>query len=56
VVGLDVIAEFFDFIAREVLAVEIISGPGSGEGVVLELDDALLTELVGVWIERVDPD
>ena len=56
VVGLDVIAEFFDFIAREVLAVEISSGPGSGEGVVLELDDELLTELVRVWIERVDPD
>ena len=32
VVGLDVIAEFFDFIAREVLAVEIISGPGAGKG------------------------
>ena len=32
VVGLDPIAEFFDFIAREVLAVEIISGPGEGEG------------------------
>ena len=32
VVGLDVIAEFFDFIGREVLAVSIVSGPGEGEG------------------------
>ncbi len=56
VVGLDAIAEFFDFIAREVLAVEIVSGPGEGEGVVLELDDELLTEPVRVWIQRVDPD
>ena len=56
VVGLDVIAEFFDFIAREVLAVSIVSGPGEGEGTVLELDDELLAEPVRVWIERVDPD
>jgi isoleucyl-tRNA synthetase len=56
VTGLDVIAEFFDFIAREVLAVDIISGPGEGEGVVLELDDELLTEPVRVWIERVEVD
>jgi isoleucyl-tRNA synthetase len=56
VVGLDVIAEFFDFIAREVLAVEIISGPGEGDGVELELDDELLTEPVRVWIQRVAPD
>ena len=55
VVGLDVISEFFDFIAREVLAVEIISGPGSGEGTLLDLDDELLTEPVRVWLERVDP-
>ena len=56
VVGLDVIAESFDFIAREVLAVEIISGPGSGDGVVLELDDELLAEPVRVWIQRIDTD
>jgi isoleucyl-tRNA synthetase len=56
VVGLDVIAEFFDFIAREVLAVEILSGPGEGQGVVLDLDDELLSEPVQVWIQRVDPD
>ncbi|HEX4433915.1 MAG TPA: DUF5915 domain-containing protein [Acidimicrobiales bacterium] len=55
VVGLDVIAQFFDFIGREVLAVEIISGPGEGEGVVLELEDELLATPVQVWIQRVDP-
>ena len=55
VVGLDVIAEHFDYIAREVLAVEIVSGPGTGEGTVLDLEDELLTEPVHVWIERADP-
>ena len=55
VVGLDIIAEFFDFIGREVLAVEIINGPGEGEGFFLDLDDELLTEPVRVWLERVDP-
>ena len=52
VVGLDVIAEFFDYIAREVLATEIVSGPGEGEGTVLELDDGMLTEPVRVWLGR----
>ncbi len=47
------IAEFFDFIGREVLAVSIVSGPGEREGVVLELDDDLLGEPVRVWLERV---
>ncbi len=56
VTGLEPIAEFFDFIAREVLAVEIVSGPGAGEGTLLELDDALLAEPVRVWIQRVEPD
>ncbi len=55
VVGLDAIAEFFDFIAREVLAVDMVVGAGAGEGTVLELDDELLTEPVRVWIQRVDP-
>ena len=55
-VGLDVIAEFFDFIGREVLAVSIVSGPGEGEGIVLDLDDELLAEPVRVWLERDEPD
>ena len=54
VVGLDPIAEFFAFIAREVLAVEIVRGPGEGEGTPLDLDDDLLSEPVRVWLERVD--
>ena len=50
--GLDVIAEHFDYIAREVLAVEIVSGPGTGEGTTLDLEDDLLTGPVRVWIEK----
>ena len=53
-VGLEPIAELFDFIAREVLAVEIVSGPGEGEGTLLDLDDELLTEPVRVWIDSED--
>jgi isoleucyl-tRNA synthetase len=53
VVGLDPIAELFDFIGREVLATQIVSGPGEGEGTVLELDDELLTEPVRVWLLKV---
>ena len=58
--GLDAVAEHFDYIAREVLAVEIVSGPGPGpgpdgpEGTVLELDDELLTGPVRIWIEKVE--
>ncbi len=53
-VGLDALAEHFDFIAREVLAVEVLSEPGPGEGTVLELDDETLGEPVWVWLEKVD--
>jgi isoleucyl-tRNA synthetase len=51
-VGLDGIAEHFDYIAREVLAVEILSEPGEGEGTLLELDD----EVRGAraWLSRVE--
>jgi isoleucyl-tRNA synthetase len=52
VVGLDAIAEHFDFVAREVLATEITPGPGEGEGTVLELDDDLLIEPARVWLEK----
>jgi isoleucyl-tRNA synthetase len=54
VVGLEPIAEFFDYIAREVLATEIVSGPGEGEGTLLELDDALPAEPVRVWLSKVE--
>ncbi len=56
VVGLGSIAEFFDYIAREVLALDVVVGAGAGavgEGTLLELDDEMLTEPVRVWIERV---
>jgi isoleucyl-tRNA synthetase len=56
VVGLEPIAEFFDYIAREVLAVEVVVGPGTGEGTPLVLDDEMLSEPARVWIERVDVD
>jgi len=52
VVGLDAIAEHFDFIAREVLATEIVSGDGTGEGTLLELEDDLLTRPVRVWLQK----
>jgi len=54
--GLDAVAEHFDYIAREVLAVEIVAVPGPGgiEGTVLELDDELLAQPVRIWIEKVE--
>ncbi len=52
VVGLDAIAEFFDYIGREVLAVEVVSGPGEGEGTVLDLTDDLLSGPVGCGCPR----
>ncbi len=52
-VGLDPIAEHFDFIAGEVLAVEVLTEPGVGEGTPLDLDDELLPEPVRVWLEPV---
>ncbi len=54
VAGLDAIAAHFDFIAREVLATEIVSGPGAGEGTALELDDEMLTQPVRVWLTKVE--
>jgi isoleucyl-tRNA synthetase len=36
--GLDMIKDHFDYIAREVLAVSVVAGPGEGEGTVLELE------------------
>jgi isoleucyl-tRNA synthetase len=51
-VGLDAIAGFFDYIAREVLAVDIVAEPGEGEGTLLELDDEMLTDPVRVWLAK----
>ena len=51
-VGLDFIAEHFDFIAREVLATEILTDPGAGEGTVLELEDLDGSVPARVWLEK----
>ncbi len=51
-VGLDMIAEHFAFIAREVLATEILDEPGAGEGTVLELEDLDGDEPARVWLEK----
>jgi isoleucyl-tRNA synthetase len=53
-VGLDLIAEHFDFIAREVLATEILTEPGPGEGTVLDLEDLDGTLPARVWLEKDD--
>jgi len=54
VVGLDTLADYFDAVAHEVLATSILSGPGEGEGTVLDLDDELLDQPVRVWLRKVD--
>jgi isoleucyl-tRNA synthetase len=51
VTGLESIASYFDYIAGEVLATSITSGPGDGPGIVLDLD----AEEVGpvtVWLRK----
>ncbi len=55
VVGLDALSDHFTFIAREVLAVEIVIGPGEGDGTILDLDDDLLTTEVRVWLQKAGP-
>ena len=39
VTGLDDLAEGFAMLASEVLAIEVVTTPGLGEGTALELDD-----------------
>jgi isoleucyl-tRNA synthetase len=51
-VGLDFIAEHFDFIAREVLATEILTEPGASEGTVLELEDLDGAVPARVWLQK----
>jgi isoleucyl-tRNA synthetase len=51
-VGLDLIAEHFDFIAREVLATEILTEPGDGAGTELELEDLDGSVPARVWLEK----
>jgi isoleucyl-tRNA synthetase len=54
--GLDMIAEHFDYIGREVLAVDVISGPGEGEGTVLELETDQGPLTARAWIRKVEVD
>ena len=49
VTGLDDLADGFDTLASEVLATQVVAGPGPGTGTVLELDDG---RLALAWIEK----
>ena len=50
--GLEAISGFFDYIAREVLAVDIAETPGDGEGTVLELEGDDLPADVRAWLTK----
>jgi isoleucyl-tRNA synthetase len=54
VTGLNVLIDFFDEIAREVLATEVVVGQGEGEGTALELE--LNDEVLNVvaWLHKAD--
>ncbi len=52
--GLDAIESYFDFIGREVLATAIGSGPGEGEGTLLDLDAEGDVGPVTVWLRKAD--
>ncbi len=52
--GLDMILEHFDYIAREVLAVSVVPGPGDGEGTVLELETDEGAFTARAWLRRAD--
>ncbi len=48
--GLDELEPWQDYIAREVLAVSVVFGPGSGKGVALKTDEARqATALIDAW-------
>jgi isoleucyl-tRNA synthetase len=50
--GLDMIREHFDYIAREVLAVSIDTGPGEGEGTPLELETDEGSFVARAWLRK----
>ena len=52
VVGLDGLAEQLEFIAQEVLAVDVVTGPGPGAATPLELEE--VDGPVEVWLEKVE--
>ncbi len=47
--GIDDLADGFATLASEVLAVEVITGPGWGEGTALELDDE---RVASAWVVK----
>jgi hypothetical protein len=49
---LDFIAEHFAFVAREVLATEILAEPGDGDGTILELEDLEGSVPARVWLRK----
>ena len=52
--GLDAVADHFDFVAREVLATEIVAGPGQGEGILLDLDLDDGAAPARVWLQKAE--
>jgi isoleucyl-tRNA synthetase len=52
--GLDQIAEHFDYIAREVLAVSVTNGEGPGQGTVLELETDEAAVTAQAWLRKVE--
>jgi len=47
--GVDDLADGFDTLASEVLATQVVSGRGDGEGVALELDDERVAR---AWVQK----
>ena len=52
VVGVDDLAEGFDLVAREVLAIAVLSTPSTGDGEVLSFDDE--REGARAWVSKAD--
>jgi isoleucyl-tRNA synthetase len=54
VVGLDDLGGLFEMIGREVLAVEVLTGPPSdgGAGTVVELDDGASVRTATIWVRK----
>ena len=53
--GLDMIREHFDYIGREVLAIDIVSGPGEGAGTTLDLETDEGAFTACAWLRKADP-
>jgi isoleucyl-tRNA synthetase len=53
-VGLDDLVPLFDGVAREVLAVDVVTEPpaGAGDGTVIELDDGASARSATIWVVK----